>query len=175
MFRTMDTASKKKDRKVTGKAGSYFYAKVTAALKTPFQVFSLPTTFLTGRDLQMLVLLSATVAGSVDKLTCRNTNVTSVWLVAGVHCQPSDHVRGTEGQRGGATSISTHTRPGFLQRTCRAGSSPRVWPQSRSLHRSLRATSCQISYPWTPWSSLLHSGLDKDKIKLARILSYHRD
>lgn len=128
-------------------------AEVTAALKFPFNyIFSWVRSPKDGQ-------LSATVAGSVDKLkTCRNKSVTSVWLVAGVYSQPSDHVRGEEGQWEGATSTSTHIRPDSLQRTCRAGFLLRVSPRSRSLHRSPRATSCQTSCPLTPWSSLLHSG-----------------
>lgn len=131
----------------------------------PFQLFSLPKTFLNWTRSPNDGLLSAKVAGRVGKLTCRNKSVTSVWLVAGVHSQPSDHVRGEEGRREGATSTSTHTLPGSLQRTCRAGSSLRVWPQSRSLHRSQRATSCRISCPWTPWSSWLHSGKEREDKK----------
>lgn len=61
-------------------------------------------------------------------------------------------------REGGTTNTSTHTRPGCLRRTCIAGSSLRAWPQSRNLRQSPRATSCQTSYPSTPWSSLLHSG-----------------
>lgn len=53
MFKTMDTASetdgrlKAEKEKVTDKAGSYFYAyePECAALKIPFQLFSLPTIF----------------------------------------------------------------------------------------------------------------------------------
>lgn len=100
------------------------------------------------------------MAGSVDKLTCCNKSVTSVWLVAGVYSQPRDHIRGEEAQRGGAMNTSTHTLPDSLQRTCRASSSLHVWPRSRSLRRSPRATSCQISCPWILWSSSLHSGKD---------------
>lgn len=76
-----------------------------------------------------------------------------------VHFQPGENVRE------GATSTSTRRRPGFLRRTCKEGSSPRVWPQSRSLRQWPRATSCQISYPWTPWSSLQHSMEDGKKKK----------
>lgn len=98
---------------------------MTVALKIPFQLFSLPTifTFLNQTRSPYDGLLFATVAGAVDKLTCRDKNVTSVWLVAGVHSQTSDHIREEEG---GARSISTHTLLDFLQRTCTAGSSPRV-------------------------------------------------
>lgn len=108
MFRTMDTASekdgglgKKKKKMKSDRQGRKLFlrlsAKVTAALKIPFQLFSLPTTFRKWTRSPNDGLLSATVAGSVDKLTCRNTNVTSVWLVAGVQSQPSDHVRGGGG------------------------------------------------------------------------------
>lgn len=105
-------------------------------------------------------LLTTTVAGSLEKLTCHNKSISSIWLVAGDQSQPCDHIRGEEGQQGVAMSTSTHTQPDSLQRTCRANSSLHVWPQSQSLHLLLHAMSCQISCPWTPWSSLLHSERD---------------
>lgn len=124
------TESRKQGEKGSGRQGRKLFlclpAKVTAALKIPFQLFFLSASFLNWTRSPKDGSLSATVAGSVVKLTCRNLSVTSVWLVAGAHSQPSDHVRGVEGQRGGATSTSTRTRPDSLQRTCRAGSSLRA-------------------------------------------------
>lgn len=122
-----------------------------------------------------------------EKKGMRGQEVTSQpgWYVQPVpglracdHFQPGDHVGGKEGQRWGATSTSTHTRPDCLRRTCTAGSSLRGWPQSRSLRRSPRATSCRTSYPSTPWSSSLHSGRQEktapsltDNIRIAQSIS----
>lgn len=94
-------------------------AKLTIALKIPFQQRSLPTTF----KIWTRTPLSATVAGSVDRPACPRSKGTQ--HVAGSCCwfQPGGHVEGEEEQRGAARSISTHTQPGSLQRTCTADSS----------------------------------------------------
>lgn len=152
--RRTESRKTKRKRKVTNKAGSYFMpaSQSDCLTQIPFQLFFPKMVYYLP---QWLVVWT----------TCRNKSITSVWLVAGVHSQPIDHVRGEEGQRGDATSTSTHTQPDSLQRTCRAGSSLRVWPRSRSLHRLLHATSCRISCPWTPWSSSLHSGKNSEDEK----------
>lgn len=85
------------------------------------------------------------LAGSMDRISC--CHVSNQWLCP----------RGRW-----ATSTSKHTPPGSLRRTCRAGSSLRVWPRNQILRRSPRATSCQTSYPWTLWSSWPRSGKSQE-------------
>lgn len=127
-------------------------ADATAGLKTSFSFrYVFPQT--------------ASVAASVDEVTLTEQKHNQWDAGSCVHSQPNDHVRDNEEQPQGATSTSTHTQPDSPRRTCTAGSSLRVWPQSRSLPQLLRAKSFQISCPWILWSSLLRSGKDRgDKI-----------